>query len=204
MRWKWKKEQEDAFRHSKTFVHSADVLLHYSADRELVLSCVTSPYGVGAVLSHRMVDSSERPLSFMSRTLSPAEKRYSQLNKKGLAVMFGIKFHKYLYGRLFTIYTDHKPLISLFNPKKPMPQMGSPRVQRWAVTLSAYEYNIEYKPGKHHANADALSRLPLPNTAPGKEMTERVLMMDVLDDMLVDTTQIKRWTAKDVVLSQIH
>lgn len=87
----------------------------------------------------------------MSRTLSPAEKRYSQLDKEGLAVIFGIKkFHKYLYGRVFTIYTDDKLLISLFNVKKPIPQMGSLRVQRWAVTLSAYEYNIVYKPGKHH------------------------------------------------------
>lgn len=42
--------------------------------------------------------------------------------------------------------------------KKPVPQMGSTRVQRWAVTLSANEYNIVFKPGKHHANADALSR----------------------------------------------
>lgn len=88
--------------------------------------------------------------------------------------------------------------------KKPMPQMGSPRVQRWAMTLSAYEYSIVYKPGKHHANADALSRLPVPETAPEKEMTEQVLMMDVLDDTLVDTTQIKHWTAKDVILSQVH
>ncbi|XP_061570028.1 uncharacterized protein K02A2.6-like [Cololabis saira] len=205
VRWTWQKKQEEAFQNSKTLLNSADVLVHYSAERELVLSCDASPYGVGAVLSHRMDDGSERPLSFMSRTLSPAEKRYSQLDKEGLAVMFGIKkFHKYLYGRVFTIYTDHKPLISLFNVRKPIPQMGSPRVQRWAVTLSAYEYNIVYKPGKHHANADALSRLPLPDTAPEKEMTEQVLMMDVLDDTLVDSTQIRRWTAKDVILAQVH
>lgn len=67
-----------------------------------------------------------------------------------------------------------------------------------------YEYNIVYKPGKHHANADALSRLPMSETAPDNEMTEQVLMMDVLDDTLVDTTQIKRWTAKDAILSQVH
>ena len=53
--------------------------------------------------------------------------------------------------------------------------MCSPRVQRWAVTLSAYEYNTVYKPGKHHANADALSRLPVPETAPEREMSEQVL-----------------------------
>lgn len=142
VQWKWQKKHEDAFKNSKTLLNSADVLVHYSADPELVLSCDASPYGMGAVLSHRMEDGSERPLSFMSRTLSPAEKRHSQLDKEGLAVMFGIKkFHKYSHGRVFTIFTDHKSQISLFNAKKPVPQMHSPRVQRWAVTLSAYEYN---------------------------------------------------------------
>lgn len=98
VRWSWQKKQEEAFQKSKTLLNSADVLVHYSADRELVLSCDASPYGVGAVLSHKMDDGSERPLGFMSRTLSPAEKRYSQLDKEGLAVIFGIKkFHKYLY-----------------------------------------------------------------------------------------------------------
>ena len=101
---------------------------------------------------------------------------------------------------MFTILTDHKPLISLFNEKKPIPHMGSPRVQRWAVHLSAYEYNIVYQPGKHHANADALSRMPLAELG-GDEAKEQVLMMDRLDDSLLDSNQIKRWTAKVVVLS---
>ena len=149
---------------SKQLLKSEKVLAHYSADKELVLACVASPYGVCAVLSHIMEDRSEKPIGFMSRTLTPAEKRYSQLDKEGLAIIFGIKrFHKYIYGRRFLISTDHKPLISLFHDKKPVPQLGSPRVQRWAILLRAYEYNMVYKPGKDHANADALSRLPLPH-----------------------------------------
>lgn len=82
--------------------------------------------------------------------------------------------------------------------------MGSPRIQRWAVTLSAYEYHIVYKPGKHHANGNALNRLPMSETTSDMEMMEEVLVIDVLDDTLVATTQIKRWTGKDVVLSQVH
>ncbi|CAM4597728.1 unnamed protein product [Leuciscus chuanchicus] len=123
--WAWNKEQEEAFQNSKQLLKSAKVLGHYSADKDLVLACDASPYGVGAVLSHVMEDGSEKPLGFMSRTLTPAEKRYSQLDKEGLAIIFGIKrFHKYIYGRTFTITTDHKPLISLFHEKKPVPQMG--------------------------------------------------------------------------------
>lgn len=98
-----KRNTEKLFK-SQRLLNSADVLVHYSAGRELVFSCHASLYGVGAVLSHKMDDDSERPLGFMSRTLSPAEKRYSQLDKEDLAVIFGIKkFHKYLYGRVFTI-----------------------------------------------------------------------------------------------------
>lgn len=202
--WAWNKEQEDAFQKSKQLLQSAEVLGHYSADKDLLLSCDASPYGVGAVLSHVMKDGTEKPLGFMSRTLTPAEKRYSQLDKEGLAIMFGIKrFHKYIYGRTFTICTDHKPLISLFHEKKPVPQMGSPRVQRWAVLLRAYEYKMVYKPGKDHANADALSRLPLPQMEE-EDDTDHVLMLDVVDEPPITTAQVRQWTAKDKELSQVH
>lgn len=73
--WTWNKEQDDAFRLSKQMLKSAKVLSHYRADRDLVLACDASPYGVGAVLSHVMEDGSEKPLGFMSRTLTPAEKK---------------------------------------------------------------------------------------------------------------------------------
>ncbi|RXN15994.1 putative protein K02A2.6-like protein [Labeo rohita] len=134
-----------------------------------------------------------------------AEKRYSQLDKEGLAVVLGIqKFHKYLYGRSFTICTDHKPLISLFNEKKPIPQMGSPRVQRWAVLLSAYDYTMVFRPGKANACADALSRLPIKDEETEEKKSEQVLMLDVLGDAPVNTPQIRRWTSRDVMMSRVR
>lgn len=203
VQWTWNPEQEEAFQNSKQLLKSAKVLGHYSADKDLVLACDASPYGLGAVLSHVMEDGSEKPLGFMSRTLTPAEKRYSQLDKEGLAIIFGIKrFHKYIYGRTFTISTDHKPLISLFHEKKPVPQMGSPRVQRWATLLRAYEYKIIYKPGQEHANADALSRLPLPQIEE-EDVEDQVLMLDVLEDPPITTKQLRQWIAKDETLSQV-
>lgn len=109
-----------------------------------------------------MEDGSMKPIAYASRSLNPAEKRYSQLDKEGLAIVVGVKkFHHYLFGRKFTICSNHKPLQHLFSESRPIPQMASARIQHWALTLSAYDYNIVYRPGTEMANADLLSRLPL-------------------------------------------
>uniref|UniRef100_A0A1X7VJQ8 Reverse transcriptase RNase H-like domain-containing protein n=1 Tax=Amphimedon queenslandica TaxID=400682 RepID=A0A1X7VJQ8_AMPQE len=109
-----------------------------------------------------MTDGSERRIAYISRTLSSAEKNYSQLEREALSIIFFVKrLHQYLYGHSFTLYSDHKPLEHL-NETRQVPTMASSRIQGWAFTLSAYNYTIKYKPGKHLSNADALSRLPLP------------------------------------------
>ena len=67
-----------------------------------------------------------KPIAYASRSLNPAEKRYSQLDKEGLAIVFGVKkFHHYLFGRTFTICSDHKPLQHLFSASHPIPQLAS-------------------------------------------------------------------------------
>ena len=202
-KWEWKKPQQDCFDKVKQLICSAKVLAHYDPEKELILQCDASPYGVGAVLSVQGTDEHERPVGFASRTLNTSEKNYSQIDKEGLAVMFGLKkFHKYLYGRHFSILTDHKPLISLFNEMKQVPTTASPRIQRWAITLRAYEYEIRYKPGNKNGNADCLSRLPLPVTE--KETAEeRVLLIDELDCSPVTAAEVSRLTSKDPVLAQI-
>ncbi len=146
-------------------LQSDSLLVHFDGEKKLLLACDASPYGVGAVLSHVMEDNSERPIAYASRTLTSAEKGYSQLDREALAILFGVKtFHSYLYGRQFIIRSDHQPLYHLFIEKKAVPVMASARLQRWALTLSAYQYIIEYKLGKLLAMADALSRLLSPAT----------------------------------------
>ena len=112
-KWTWTTEQDQAFAAAKNMLQSSALLVHYDSGKPLILACDASPYGIGAVLSHEMGDGSERPIGYVSRTLSSAEKGYSELDKEALAIYFDVsKFHQYLYGCPFTIFTDHKPLRS--------------------------------------------------------------------------------------------
>lgn len=203
--WTWGPEQQKAFQEAKSQLTSPCLLVHFDPDRELLLACDASPYGVGAVLSHRMVDGSEKPIAFASRSLAPAEKGYAQLDKEGLAIVFGVrKFHHFLFGRHFEILSDHKPLQHLFSESRPVPAMASARLQRWALTLSAYNYTITYKPGESHANADVLSRLPLPEAPSDIPLPgETILLLDTLHEP-VSATKIKHWTDRDPLLSSVR
>lgn len=203
--WAWGDAQQEAFEESKELLTSAKVLVHFDPNLDLIVSCDASPYGVGAVLAHRMPDGSERPIAYASRTLSPAEKNYSHLDKEGVAIIFGVKkFHQFVYGRQFDITTDHKPLLGLFGEARQVPPMASSRLQRWSLTLSAYQYRLIYRPGAENGNADCLSRLPLlttPSHTP--EPQDYVLVMDHLESTAVSPDKIRLWTARDPGLFQV-
>ena len=201
-RWTWGPSQQRAFAESKSQLSTSRLLVHYDLDKPAVLSCDASPYGLGAVLS-QVVDGVEKPVAFASRSLAPAEKKYAQIDKEGLAVVFGVKkFHQYLFGRRFTIYTDHPPLQKLFGESLPVSPLASARIQRWALMLSAYDYTIRYRPGRGHANADLFSRLPLPETLRDVPMpADTVLLMETLHSTPVHFKQIKIWT--DSVLARV-
>ena len=157
-RWIWSKEEELAFQESKKLLTSSNLLVHFDPSLPLILSCDASMYRIGAVLAHHMSDGSEKPIGYVSRTLTQAEKHYSQLEKEGLACIFAVKkFHSYLFGHKFLMYTDNLSLKSLFNEKKPVPVQAAGRIQRWALALANYEYTMAFRPTHKHSNADALS-----------------------------------------------
>ena len=204
--WRWTTVEQESFKQSKELLLSSTVLVHFNPDLPIVLACDASSYGVGAVLAHKMLDGSERPIGFASRTLSQPEKGYSQIEKEGLACVFGVtRFHAYLMGRHFELITDHKPLLSLFNEHKAIPSHASARIQRWALTLAAYEYTLVSRRTDTQANADALSRLPLAETMRETPIpAELILTLEQVQDMPVTDQQIKTWTIQDPLNKMVH
>eukprot|EP00731_Ephydatia_muelleri_P004148 Em0002g324a len=85
--WHWGQQQERAFDKTKSQLTSTCILTHFNPEKRLVLSCDASPNGLGAVLAHLFEDGSERPIAFASHSLAPAEKKYSQIEKEGLAII---------------------------------------------------------------------------------------------------------------------
>ncbi|KAG8172839.1 hypothetical protein JTE90_002920 [Oedothorax gibbosus] len=160
--WEWTTEHEEAYKASKGLLTTDDLLVHYDEKLPLILTSDASSYGLGSVLSHLLPNGKEAPVAYYSRTMTKTERNYSQTDKEALAILAGVKkFHSYLLGRRFKIVTDHRPLLGIFNSTKPIPQMISPRVLRWSLSLQAYDYELEYRKGKDIANTDALSRLPV-------------------------------------------
>ena len=110
VKWTWGKK-DDTFHTAKNALQDDSLLTHYDDSKQLLLACDASKYGLGDVLSHIMEDGEERPIAYASRTLTVVEKNYSQLEKEGLAIIFGVKkFHNYLFGQPFIIESDHQPL----------------------------------------------------------------------------------------------
>ena len=126
--WKWSKDCQQTFEEAKSKLVCAPVLTHYNLDLPLHMAGDASQYGIGAVISHFMPDGSKRPIAYSSRTLSPSERQYAQVEKEALSLIFGVKkFHQFLFGREFTLVTDHKPLTAILGPKKGIPQLTAAR-----------------------------------------------------------------------------
>ena len=128
-----------------------------------------------------------------------------QINKEALAIVFGVKrYHKYLFGRRFMIYTDHKPLMYIFDEHKTISATPSARVQRWVLTLSGYHYSIAHRPGHPLGNADGLSRLPLPaKMEEVPQPADSIFLIERMNSSLVTFEHIKAWTEKDPTLSKV-
>ena len=146
----------NAFERCKILLTTAPILQYPDFEKDFIVSTDASQNAIGAVLSQGELNE-DLPISYASRTLNPAETRYSVIERELLAIVWACKHYRpYLYGRKFILYSDHKPLQWLFHIKDP----GS-RLVRWRLKLAEYDYEIKYKTGSSNTNADALSRIQI-------------------------------------------
>ena len=150
--WRWTPDCKNAFTAAKAKLSQAPILAHFDHAVPLRLAGNASAYGIGAVLSHLYHDGTERPIAYASRTLTPSERNYTQLEKEALSLVFDIKkFNPYIYGRGFQLLTDHKPLTTILGPKAGIPSLAAARLQRWALLLSSYNTRFSTRPPRHTA-----------------------------------------------------
>ena len=205
-RWNWSGKCQEAFKQAKVALSSSTMLTHYNPALPIILAGDASAYGIGAVISHILLNSTKHPIAFASRSLSASEKNYAQIEIEALSLVFGVKkFHQYLYGRKFQLVTDHKPLTAILGEKKGIPSLAAARLQRWAVLLSAYHYEIKFKFTQYHANADSLSRLPLPYSEDKLMSTLEPTVFNIpqIESLPLTAMQIEQATWTDRVLSKV-
>ena len=106
-------------------------LPHYDPTLDIIVANDASSYVIGACILHKLPDGSQNAMAHASRSLQPAEKQYSQIEKEALGIIFAVtKFHRYLHRRRLILQTNHKPLITIFGPKKGLPVYTANRLLR--------------------------------------------------------------------------
>lgn len=208
----WSTECELAFIKLKNIIASNQTLVPYDPDLPVVVACDASPVGISAVMSH-MVNGEEKPICFVSRSLSKAEQNYSQLDREALAIVFALdRLYTYLYGRKFTLITDNRPISRIFHHHANIPPITAARLMRYAAYLSNFNYEIVHKSGEQNANADYFSRNPV-KTGDDLPSGNQILLDEELFQLQAETlsylstavtsTSIAQHTPDDPELSKI-
>ena len=155
-RFGWSKEAQQAFDRLKQALITAPVLGHPDFTLPFIIDADASDLGVGCTLS-QVQEGKERPIAYASRKFNQTEKNWPITEQESYAAVLGVRvFRSYILGRKFTIRTDHKALTFLHSKT----QIPSGKVARWMMELQQYEFDLVYRPGARHVNADALSRNP--------------------------------------------
>lgn len=204
--WRWEESESAAFERLKEAVTGAGVLALYDPARPVVLSVDASRDALGAVLLQ-----GGRPVEYASRTLTDAQRRYAQVEKEMLAIVFACeRFHQYVYGQKgVVVESDHKPLESIF--KKPLMSVPA-RLQRMLMRVQGYDLIVTYVPGKFMYIADMLSRAALPELYSDEVHNNVVYQVKmVVENIPISNdklTLIKKETKRDpelhIILSYIN
>lgn len=149
----WTSACEDAFCALKKAITSKPILQHPNFEKRFILTTDASSVAISGILSQGPIGK-DLPVAFISRTLQPAETRYSTTEKEMLAIFWGIRqLRCMLLGVPFIVLTDHRALQWIFKVKD-----SFSRIFRWRMQLAEYDFVVIYKPGKLNLPADCLSR----------------------------------------------
>ena len=151
--FEWKEEHQEVFEQLKGSLTADTTMAFPDNTRPFKLYTDASDYAIGAILTQDDDDGVDRPIHYVSKSLTAQQRRWSTIEKEAWAVIYALnKLRPYLWGSTFTIFTDHKPLIGLF--KQPI---RNPKVQRWAVQWAQSGAPIQHIKGKRNLRADLLS-----------------------------------------------
>ena len=166
--FEWTLDCQNAFDTLKNALSSAPILAYPDFSKPFILYTDASSTAISYILGQRDDQGKERVICYSGRALRQSEKRWSISERECLAVVEGIKnFRVYLANKKFLVQTDHSAIQFLQKTKDPTGRLG-----RWMIFLQAYNFEVMYKPGKKHGNADSLSRRPYEETP--KEEEEEV------------------------------
>jgi len=199
----WTDELEQVFVSLKQSLLSCVPLKFFDTNPSVptYLTTDASGEGIAAVLTqHCEASAMEKPVFYLSRKLSPAEQKFSATEKEFLAVLWAVeRLHQFLYGRPFTIRSDHQCLRQLLI--NGIEGGSAPcRVIRWATRLLHYNYSVEYIPGKKNFVADALSRLP---SSKHRESLDLFTVTAHFPDSPMSLSEIRAHSRDDTTLQQI-
>lgn len=185
--WKWTDIHNNVMDTLTSAITKGSITC-YDLNKPLFVASDASKSGIGFVLSH---DKEQKQIVWVgSRVLSQAEENYSNIEREALAIVEATKyFHRFIAGRHFTILSDHAPLKYIFGQSSTSERVSC-RLQRWAITLRAYDYNIEYISGSSMFMADTLSRLPHPSN-PTKVPIVNLLEINSLDEFANGSSLLK-------------
>ena len=152
----WGHDQQKAFETLKELLISSEVMAYPRTDRPYKLYTDASDTCVGGILVQDDKAGVEKVVQYISHQLSNTQRKWSTIEKEAYAVVYCIdKLRAYLYGAEFTVFTDHKPLRSLFTK-----EMRNTKIQRWGVFLAEFGAKIRYIQGARNVRADLMSRMP--------------------------------------------
>ena len=153
----WTDECQTAFELLKETCTNAPLLAYANYKKPFRLNMDASEKGLGAVLYQQQNDGTFRVIAYVSRTLSKSERNYDAHKLEFLALKWSVtqRFHEYLYGGTFEVYTNNNPLTYVLTSAK-LDAIG----QRWIASLANYDFKIFYQRGHLNVDADSLNRIP--------------------------------------------